>query len=81
LIRLIELIKLIIDSSGKSGNPARQCDVVYETTDGTDAHGNVFGHSACWGIVCGIVRTFQKCSTFHLFILRKESIFAKIIEP
>lgn len=62
-------------------NPARQCDVVYETTDGTDAHGNVFGHSACWGIVCGIVRTFQKCNTFHLFISREESIFAKIIEP
>jgi len=69
------------EKSDESENPARQCDVFYATTDDTDAHGNFFGHSACWGIVCGIVRRFQKCSTFHLFILRKESIFAKKIEP
>ena len=38
---LIELITMIIGSSEKSDeseNPAHQCDVFHEATDGTDAH-------------------------------------------
>jgi len=52
LIGLISRITMIIvpsEKSDESENPEPQCDVVYTTMDDTDAHGNVFGHSACWG--------------------------------